>query len=100
MTVDLEKITSRIKEKRASFQEYRFDALENDALKTFFDLAQEYETLDNFYRLSVGVIKEFFGLDSCLYLVSRTSPRPRGASVSTTRHIFKMAPGWGPSKGI
>ncbi len=71
MATDLEKIISRINEKRASFQEYQFDALENDALKTFFDLAQEYETLDNFYRLSVGVIKEFFGLDSRLYLVSR-----------------------------
>jgi signal transduction histidine kinase len=71
MPADLEKITSRIKDKRRTFQEYKFDALENDALKTFFDLAQEYETLDNFYRLSVGVIKEFFGLDSALYLVSR-----------------------------
>jgi signal transduction histidine kinase len=71
MPADLDKITSRIKDKRRAFQEYKFDALENDALKTFFDLAQEYETLDNFYRLSVGVIKEFFGLDSALYLVSR-----------------------------
>lgn len=69
--MDLEKIMDRIKEKRRAFQEYRFDALENDALKTFFDLAQEYETLDNFYRISVGVVKEFFGLDSRLYLVSR-----------------------------
>jgi signal transduction histidine kinase len=71
MAADLEKIISRIKDKRQSFQEYRFDPLENDALKTFFDLAQEYETLDNFYRLSVGVVKEFFGLDCALYLVSR-----------------------------
>jgi signal transduction histidine kinase len=71
MPADLEKIISRIKDKRHAFQEYKFDCLENDALKTFFDLAQEYETLDNFYRLSVGVIKEFFGLDSALYLVSR-----------------------------
>ena len=64
MSVDLEKIMVRIEEKRRSFQAYKFDAQENDALKTFFDLAQEYETLDNFYRLSVGVIKEFFGQDS------------------------------------
>jgi len=71
MPADLEKIMARIKEKRQAFQEYRFEPLENDALKTFFDLAQEYETLDNFYRISVGVIKEFFDLDSRLYLVSR-----------------------------
>ena len=71
MVTDLEKIMGRIKEKRRSFQDYQFDAQENDALKTFFDLAQEYETLENFYRLAVGVIKEFFDLDSRLYLVSR-----------------------------
>ena len=71
MVTDLEKIMGRIKEKRRSFQDYQFDAQENDALKTFFDLAQEYETLENFYRLALGVIKEFFDLDSRLYLVSR-----------------------------
>jgi signal transduction histidine kinase len=68
---DLAKIMARIREKRRSFESYQFDALENDALKTFFDLAQEYETLDNFYRIAVGVIKEFFDLESRLYLVSR-----------------------------
>lgn len=68
---DLDKIMDRIKEKRRSFQDYKFDALENDAIKTFFDLVQEYETLENFYRIAVGVIKEFFDLDSRLYLVSR-----------------------------
>ena len=71
MVTDLEKIMARIKEKRRAFQDYQFDALENDALKTFFDLAQEYETLENFYRIAVGVIKEFFDLESSLYLVSR-----------------------------
>jgi signal transduction histidine kinase len=70
MAADLDKIMERIKEKRRAFQEYNFDPLENDALKTFFDLAQEYETLDNFYRVTVGVLKEFFGLHSRLYLVS------------------------------
>jgi signal transduction histidine kinase len=71
MMADLEKIMGRIKEKRRAFQEYKFDTQENDSLKTFFDLAQEYETLENFYRISVGVIKEFFGLESSLYLISR-----------------------------
>jgi signal transduction histidine kinase len=71
MVADLEKIMARIKEKRDAFRDYKFDDQENDALKTFFDLAQEYETLDNFYRLAVGVIKGFFDLDSRLYLVSR-----------------------------
>ena len=71
MVADLAKIMGRIKQKRSSFLDYAFDALENDALKTFFDLVQEYETLENFYRISVGVIKEFFNLESSLYLISR-----------------------------
>jgi len=61
---DLEKIMARVQEKRQSFLEYDFGPLENDAIKTFFDLAQEYETLDNFYRVTVSVPKEFFALDS------------------------------------
>ncbi|MBM4283809.1 MAG: sensor histidine kinase [Deltaproteobacteria bacterium] len=71
MTVpyDLDKILARIREKRRSFQDYDFTTLENDALKTFFDLAQEYETLENIYRVTVGVIKEFFGWESRLYLI-------------------------------
>lgn len=69
MAADLEIVTERIREKRRAFQEYAFDRLEDDALKTFFDLAQEYETLDNFYRVSVAILREFFGLDSRLYLL-------------------------------
>lgn len=69
MAADLDKIMERVREKRQAFQEYNFDRLEDDALKTFFDLAQEYETLDNFYRVSVAVLQEFFGLDSRLYLL-------------------------------
>jgi signal transduction histidine kinase len=71
MVADLEKIMARIREKRRSFQEYNFSPQESDALKIFFDLVQEYETLDNFYRIALGVIKEFLELDSRLYLISR-----------------------------
>jgi len=69
MAADLETVMERVREKRQAFQEYAFDRLEDDALKTFFDLAQEYETLDNFYRVSVAILLEFFGLDSRLYLL-------------------------------
>ena len=67
--MDLAEVAARVKEKRRIFQEYNFGPLKEDALKTFYDLAQEYETIENFYRVSVGVIKEFFGLDSRLYQV-------------------------------
>lgn len=67
---DLEIVMTRIKEKRQAFKQYNFSFLEDDALKTFFDLAQEYETLDNFYRVVVSVIKEFFDLEARLYLLA------------------------------
>lgn len=70
---DLELVRQRILEKKASYQEYNFGPLRDDAIKTFFDLAQEYETLENLYRVCVGVIKEFFGLDSRLYLICSSS---------------------------
>jgi len=69
--LDLAKIMSRVREKRQAFKDYNFNTLEHNALITFFDLAQEYETLENFYRVSVSVLKEFFGLESRLYLLSR-----------------------------
>jgi len=71
MTVppDLEIVAERVKEKRQIFLEYNFGTLKDDFLKTFFDLAQEYETLENFYRICVSIVKEFFDLDSRLYLL-------------------------------
>jgi signal transduction histidine kinase len=69
MPMDLAEVSARIKEKRYIFQEYNFGPLKDDALKTFYDLAQEYETIENFYRVAVSVIKEFFDLDARLYLV-------------------------------
>jgi signal transduction histidine kinase len=69
LPTDLTEVAARVKEKRRIFKEYNFGPLKDDALKTFFDLAQEYETMENFYRVSVIVLKEFFGLDSRLYLI-------------------------------
>ncbi len=71
--MDLVEVAVRVKEKRRIFQEYNFGPLKDDALKTFYDLAQEYETIENFYRVAVSVIKEFFDLDACLYLVCSES---------------------------
>jgi signal transduction histidine kinase len=67
--MDLTDVAARVKEKWQNFREYNFGTLKDDALMTFYDLAQEYETMENFYRVSVWVIKEFFGLDSRLYLI-------------------------------
>lgn len=65
---DLEVVHKRVLEKRNNYQEYNFGPIKDDAIKTFFDLAQEYETLENLFRVCVTVIKEFFGLESRLFL--------------------------------
>lgn len=67
--MDLAEIAARVQEKRQIFKEYNFGPLKDNALKTFYDLAQEYETMENFYRVAVSVIKEFFALDARLYLL-------------------------------
>jgi signal transduction histidine kinase len=68
--MDMADIAARVKEKWQKFREYNFGTMKDDALMTFYDLAQEYETMENFYRVTVWVVKEFFGLDCRLYLIS------------------------------
>ena len=76
--MDLAEVAARVKEKRQNFREYNFGTLKDDALMTFYDLAQEYETIENFYRVTVWVIKEFFDLDSRLYLLCCRGPAGAG----------------------
>ncbi|NDY42932.1 HAMP domain-containing histidine kinase [Dissulfurirhabdus thermomarina] len=72
---ELSSVLSRIRKKRDDYEIYNFDKVQGRALRAFFDLAQEFETLDNFYRVCVFVPKVFMGFDSCLYLVQRETGR-------------------------
>jgi len=65
---DLKKICQRVREKSASYDQYNFSSHFDDFLKAFFDLAQEYDSLENFYRICVAVPMEMTGLASSLYL--------------------------------
>ncbi|MDD3553968.1 MAG: HAMP domain-containing sensor histidine kinase [Deltaproteobacteria bacterium] len=66
---ELSSILQRLRKKKSDYEQYDFNSLQTRALMAFFDLAQEYETLANFYRVAVFVPKEFLGFDCCLYLV-------------------------------
>jgi len=66
----LEEINKRIAQKKADYERYNFSKVQNDILKTFFDLAQEYNTLEDFYQISVAVLQEFMGVEARLYLVN------------------------------
>lgn len=68
--VDLDNILQRTREKRADYISYNFSPRKNDALKTFFDLAQEFDSLADFLRICVAVPREFFEVDARLYLLN------------------------------
>jgi hypothetical protein len=63
-------IIERVDGKKGDYQEYNFTQKENDALKTFFDLAQEFDNIEDFYKLCVSILKGFFNMEACLYIVN------------------------------
>ncbi|MBU0673493.1 MAG: HAMP domain-containing histidine kinase [Proteobacteria bacterium] len=68
-TPDLNRLYQRILEKKQDYQSYDFTRKQNDLLKTFFDLSQEFLSLPDFYRISVVAPKVFLGVDVRLYLL-------------------------------
>ncbi|MCL7488572.1 MAG: HAMP domain-containing histidine kinase [Desulfobulbaceae bacterium] len=66
---DLEMICQRVQEKSVSYDRYNFSSRYNDFLKAFFDLCQEYDSLDDFNRICIAVPLEMTGLSCALYLV-------------------------------
>jgi len=66
---DLDYIYKRIEGKKLDYIGYNFTQTENSALKSFFDLAQEFDNIDNFYDLCVAIPKSFFNVEARLYIV-------------------------------
>ncbi len=67
--ISLDYIIQRVRKKKEDYRKYNFERLQEEAFATFFDLAQEYTSLEALYLISVAVPKIFFGLGSKLYLV-------------------------------
>ena len=65
---DLAEVRKRVEQKRHDYIAYDFSLKKNDILKTFFDLAQEYSSLENFYRICVVVLHESLHVENILYL--------------------------------
>ncbi len=66
-----ELVRRRVSEKTEKYKQYEFNKQYNDFLKTFFDLAQEFDSLEDFYRICVAVPLEMIGLQTGLYLFDR-----------------------------
>ncbi len=65
---DLQTIRQRVRYKFASYERYNFSTRCDDFLKAFFDLAQEFDSLEDYYRICVAVPLEMTGINSALYL--------------------------------
>jgi signal transduction histidine kinase len=83
-------ILKRVKQKRKDYANYSFRKLEMSALNTFFDLAQEYDSLENLYAVSVAVPRGFFGLRCHLYMID-----PKTQAITW---VAKSHPQSGPSE--
>lgn len=64
-----------VREKKESYRRYNFERLQEEAFATFFDLAQEYTSLDSLYQIAVAVPREFFEIESALYVVNPQASR-------------------------
>ena len=64
----INRIYNRIESKKIDYDYYKFTQNETTALMTFFDLAQEFEVIEEFYHLCVAVPKSFFNLRARLYV--------------------------------
>jgi len=70
MANTLQDIQERIAQKQTDYQGYNFNQAQNDILKTFFDLAQEFDSLDECYLICVAVLHHFLGVEVSLHLVN------------------------------
>ncbi|MDF1615577.1 sensor histidine kinase [Desulfurivibrio dismutans] len=66
----LERVLARVQEKNRSYRRYNFSEAQNAVLRAFFDLAQEYDSMDDFYRVCVAVPRVMLGLKVRLYLLN------------------------------
>ena len=69
MTHDLNQALKLLKKKKQDYTAYKFRTKESMAIFAFFDLAQEFATLNYLYRIAVTVINFFFNYESCIYTV-------------------------------
>ncbi|MCE5335044.1 MAG: HAMP domain-containing histidine kinase [Desulfobacteraceae bacterium] len=63
-------IYQKVRAKKESYRLYNFGRLQEEAFATFFDLAQEFTTLESLYMICVAVPKDFFDLDGRLYILN------------------------------
>jgi signal transduction histidine kinase len=69
----LEAVVRRIRQKMEDYGGYSFTAQQSVALNVFFDLAQEFPTLEHLYAICLLIPKLFFGVECALYVLDSKS---------------------------
>lgn len=98
-------VRRRVADKGESYRRYNFSEVENAALRAFFDLAQEYDDTDDFFRVCVTVPLVFLKLPIRLYLLDEhretlslicdsehglvTDPIPARPAIRLTCHTYQ-----------
>lgn len=62
-------VAKRIQEKLENYKSYNFTQLQSVALNIFFDLAQEFTTVEDVYAVCIMVPKSLFNLECTLYVI-------------------------------
>jgi signal transduction histidine kinase len=90
----LDYIVGRIEDKRVDYTKYGFTRVESNALKTFLDLAQEFDSIEDLYRVSVAIPMAFFQLNARLYIVDPKQDRLALVSTSddTEKNLLESLP--------
>lgn len=73
----LNDIIYRLEGKKADYSHYNFTQSGSNAFMAFFDLAQEFDDIKDFYLLCVAIPKSFFDLAARLYIIE-----PRSSELS------------------
>ncbi|ACS78187.1 sensor histidine kinase [Maridesulfovibrio salexigens] len=101
-------IQRRIHEKMDDYKDYSFSATEKRALMIFFDLAQEFDSLEDFFAVCTAVPRSLFNIDCRLYLamgpddfvpVGRTESRAPVCSSVPLEKIFRAGHLFIPIRG-
>jgi len=69
----LETVAKRVHQKMDDYEAYNFTALQSISLNIFFDLAQEFPTLEHLYAICLLIPKMFFDIECNLYVLDSKS---------------------------
>ena len=83
-------ISQRVREKKESYERYGFERSQEEALSTFFDLAQEFTAIDSLYQICASVARQFLNLESRIYIIE---PKSSQLDLVCTSREGLVAPG-------